>query len=137
MLASASGETTELRPATLDRVTATLGGKAAETLRDLLPPPGTDVATKDDIAELRTLIEALRAEMLAGFERIDQRFEQVEGEFARADERTDLKLAALRDHLTGAFHEGINAAIVSQTRTLVLSQLAALVAIAALAFGMQ
>jgi hypothetical protein len=51
------------------------------------------------------------------------------------DERWDIKLESLGHRLTATFERGIADAVTSQTRTLVFSQLAALVVIAGLAFG--
>ena len=96
----------------LERLSAALGPEAATTLSELLPPRGADVANSGDIA-------LLRREMAAEF--AQQRSEWV----------------SMEHRLGALFERRISEAVTTQTRTLVLSQLAALVAIAALAFGLQ
>jgi hypothetical protein len=61
--------------------------------------------------------------------RIDQRFTELDGRFAALDAR----FAALGER----FERRIADAVTTQTRTLVLSQLGALIVIAGLAFGLQ
>jgi hypothetical protein len=55
---------------------------------------------------------------------------------AAMDERWDTRLQSMEHRLTATFERRTADAITSQTRTLVLSQLAALVVIAGLAFGL-
>ena len=95
-----------------ERLSATLGPEAATTLSELLPPRGSDVATSDDIG-------ILRREMFTEF----------------AHQRNEM--LAMEHRLIALFERRISEAVTAQTRTLVFSQLAALVAIAALAFGLR
>lgn len=123
------------------RVTAAWGEEAADTLFELIAPAGHELATREDLRR--------------GFERVDHRFDAMEERFdhrfAALEERVDHRFAALEeriDHRFTAldarfaalgehFERRIADAVTTQTRTLVFSQLAALVAIAALAFGLR
>lgn len=60
----------------------------------------------------------------------DQRIEQL-------DRRWQAEMHGLRHELLGAFHQAIGEAVTKQTRTLVLSQLGAIVVIAGMAFGLR
>ena len=102
-----------------ERLSAALGPEAATTLSELLPPRGTDVATSGDIAVLRR-------------EFVEQR-QSTAAEFAK--QRSELM--AMEYRLAALFERRISEAVTTQTRTLVFSQLAALLAIAALAFGLR
>jgi hypothetical protein len=66
-------------------------------------------------------------------ERWDARLAVVDSRFAAVDHR----LESMEHRLTATFERRIADAITSQTRTLVCSQLAALVVIAGLAFGLR
>ena len=99
----------------------TWGEEAADTLLDLVTPSGQELATARDV-------EGLRQDMHVRFEWMDAR---MDARFALADERAE----AMEHRILSAFERRIGGAVTTQTRTLVLSQLAALVTIAALAFG--
>ncbi|MGH3443050.1 MAG: hypothetical protein ACRDUY_13600 [Nitriliruptorales bacterium] len=107
------------RVALRQQVAATWGEEAADTLFELVTPHGHELATKDDIAKLG--------------ERMDARFAAVDARFEAMGERME----SLEHRLLGAFERRIADAVTSQTRTLVFSQVAALVAIAGLAFGLR
>jgi hypothetical protein len=79
-------------------------------------------------------LTAMGAEWDARLTAMDEKWD---ARFEASEERWDLRTEGLRHELLGAFHRGITQAITSQTRTLVLSQLAALVVIAGLAFGLR
>jgi hypothetical protein len=110
------------------------GEEAAATLSELLPPSGDRPATKRDI-------DGVLAAMNAMDDRYEARFAQMETRFARMEtrfgQRLDERLDATVDRITAAFERRISDAVTTQTRTLVFSQLAALVVIAALAFGLR
>ncbi len=57
-----------------------VGKEAADTMFDLLPPTGSDLATTAGLAELD-------ARMTAGFASMDQRFAAVDARFAQVDRR--------------------------------------------------
>ncbi len=99
----------------LDRAAEALGREAATTLNELLPPAGDDPATKADVTDE---VGDLRTEMRHGFEGVRH------------------ELEAMEHRLTALFERRISDAVTTQTRTLVFSQLASVVAIAALAFGL-
>ena len=90
----------------------TWGEEAADTLLELGAPAGDQVATRSDLDGLER--------------RLDHRFEAI-----------DHRLEAMEHRLSATFERRISAAVTSQTRTLVFSQLGALVVIAALAFGLR
>ena len=90
----------------------TWGEEAADTLLELGAPAGHQVATRSDLDDLE--------------QRLDHRFELI-----------DHRLEALEHRLTATFERGISAAVTTQTRTLVFSQLGSLVVITALAFGLR
>ena len=97
----------------------TWGEEAADTLLELGAPAGDQVATRSDLDGLgRRLAHRLEA--------IDHRFDAI-----------DHRLEAVEHRLSATFERRISAAVTSQTRTLVFSQLGALVVIAALAFGLR
>jgi hypothetical protein len=136
-------------------------------LVDLVAPSGHELATRADIQGLLAAMEAMDArwdERFAAAERRwDERFavsEQRWGErfaaweqrsderFAVSEQRSDERsasaeqwheagLAGLEHRLTAAFERGIREAVTTQTMTLVISQLVAVVVIAGLAFGLR
>jgi hypothetical protein len=117
------------------------GEEAAATLSELLPPSGDRPATKRDIDGVLAAMNAMDdryearfAQMDAGFARMETRFARMETRFGQ---RLDERLDATVDRITAAFERRISDAVTTQTRTLVFSQLAALVVIAALAFGLR
>ena len=95
-----------------ERLSAALGQEAATTLSELLPPRGGDVATTDDVTYVVTEMRSESAQIRSEMEAMEHR-------------------------LVTVFERRISQAVTAQTRTLVVSQLAALVAIAALAFGLR
>lgn len=97
-------------------IAAAWGEEAADTLFELVAPSGQDLATRQDLASLER--------------RLDARFEAM-------DERADARVEKLEHRLTATFERRMADAVTAQTRTLVFSQLGALVAIAALAFGLR
>jgi hypothetical protein len=103
----------ERRRAALRRqVTATWGEEAAETLFELMTPAGHQVATRQDLAGLQ--------------QNMDHRFAVM-----------DQRLEAMEHRIIGAVERRIADSVTLQTRTLVVSQLGAVVVIAGLAFGLR
>jgi hypothetical protein len=153
----------ERRRIALHRAAAgTWGEEVADTLVELVAPSGHELATRADIegthaaieatrADIeatradveatRADVEATRADIAALDRRVDERFAEMDARWdarlTAMDERWDTRLEALGHRLTATFERRIADAITSQTRTLVLSQLAALVVIAGLAFGLR
>ena len=101
------------------QVVAALSEEAADTLFELIAPAGEDPATKQHVDQ-----------RLDG---VDRRFEQVDQRFTELEIRAAQQFAELAQ----MFERRISDAITTQTRTLVLSQLGAVVVIAALAFGLR
>lgn len=100
------------------RLEEALGPESAETLMEALPPVGwADVATKRDL-------DALEHRIGLRFEGMDQRFEGMDHRFEAMEQRL---LATFRGELLNA--------VTTQTRTLVLANLGAMLSTAVLAFG--
>jgi hypothetical protein len=101
----------------------TWGEEVADTLVELVAPSGHELATRADI-------QGVIAAMAAMDERLT-------AQIAALDERWDLRTESLRYEIIGAVDRRIAEAVSLQTRTLVISQLVALVVIAGLAFGLR
>lgn len=127
------------------------GEEVADTLVELVAPSGHELATRADIRGVLDAMEAMdqrwEARFTAAEERWDARFaaseERWDARFGTSEERWEgrfatsaAELQAMEHRLQAGFERGIREAITAQTRTLVLSQLAAIVAIAGLAFGL-
>jgi hypothetical protein len=114
---------------------ATWGEEVADTLVELVGPPGHEVATRADIDA------ALREQFAAQDARLDQRFAAQDARWdqklAERDAHFGQKLETMEHRITAAFERRIGDAVSMQTRTLVFSQLGALIVIAALAFGLR
>lgn len=122
-----------------ERLSDLVGAEATHTLFELLPPPGRDVATHDDVVhagrELRDEFGELRAdfgELRGDFGELRGEFGELRGELATLGARID----ASRTEVIATMHQEIGRALIVQTRTTVLSMVAALTAIAALALGL-
>ena len=111
------------RSALLRAAAQSWGEEAADTLSELLPPSRDRPATGRDIDGV-----------LAAMNAMDARFE---ARFDAVDAQLDAKLESVVDRITASFERRISDAVTIQTRTLVFSQLGALVVIAALAFGLR
>lgn len=119
------------------RLEAALGPDAAATMFEMMPKPEMELATRSDLASLRTEFERRFDQVDARFEHVDARFESL---WERIDERfatQDIRFDELESRLTAVFERRITDAVTTQTRTLVFSQLGAVVTIAALAFGLR
>ncbi len=95
------------------RLEQALGPESAETLMEMLPPVGWDVATKHDLVALE--------------ERMDLRFEALAQRFELSEYKL---LAAFRAELLAQSN-----VIGGQMRTLVFANVGSVLSIAALAFG--
>jgi tetrahydromethanopterin S-methyltransferase subunit G len=98
------------------RLAEVIGRDEAVTIFEMLPPQGTDLATRADLGTLDRR-----------FEQVDRRFEQVDQRFERIDHRLDRIETALHD-LRGE----VLTAVAGQTRSLVLGVLTATVSIGGL-----
>jgi hypothetical protein len=125
----------ERRRIALHRAAAgTWGEEVADTLVELVAPSGHELATRADVAGLDARWEARVAAME---ERWDLRLAAMEERVDARFEAMDHRLESMEHRLTATFERRIADAITSQTRTLVFSQLAALIVIAGLAFGLR
>ena len=109
------------------------GEEVADTLFELVAPSGHELATRADIQGILDALDAMDRrwdERLAATEqRSDERVTTME-------QRWSAEAATSRFELRADFERGLRETITSQTRTLVISQLGALVVIAGLAFGL-
>ena len=121
----------EARRRALRRAVAeALGEEVAETLMDLVAPYGQELATREDIRGVLDVLSAMDDRWEGRFAAMEERWD---GRLATMDER----LVGMEHRLTSMFERRIADAVTMQTRTLVFSQLGALVVIAALAFGLR
>jgi chromosome segregation ATPase len=153
------------RNALLRAVEQSWGEEAADTLSELLPADGERPASKRDIEGVLTALNAMdeRFEGRLGqsegrFDRLEGRFDRLEGRFDRLEgrvsglsghivrlderiagieERLEDRFESVVDRITASFERRISDAVITQTRTLVFSQLGLVVAITALAFGLR
>jgi uncharacterized protein YlxW (UPF0749 family) len=114
-------------------VSRSLGEEAADTLFDLVAPAGEGPATSRDVGELRAEIGALRSEV--GTLRSEVGTLRSEVETLDAGLRSEME--SMEHRIVATLERRLNETFTAQTRTLVFSQLAALVTIAGLAFGLR
>jgi predicted nuclease with TOPRIM domain len=126
-----------------------IGDGPTGTLFEMLPPAIDETATRSDVRGVRTELDHFRAEVDARFAEVDARFDRVGERFDRVDERFDrvderfdqmessfeIKLEALKQELRAETESALNRAVTGQTKSLLLSLFAAVIAIAALAFA--
>jgi hypothetical protein len=125
----------ERRRIALHRAAAgTWGEEVADTLVELVAPSGHELATRVDIAGVEARLAAMEERWDARTTAMEERWD---ARVTAMDERWDARLGSMEHRLTATFERRIADAITSQTRTLVFSQLAALVVIAGLAFGLR
>lgn len=154
----------ERRRIALHRAAAdTWGEEVADTLVELVAPSGHELATRADIDQVLAAMDARFAATDARIAAMDERWdarivameERWDTRLATMEERWDARFVALEERwdaraaesearmdsmehrLTATFERRIAEAVSMQTRTLVWSQLGALVVIAALAFGLR
>ena len=127
-----------------------MGQEAADTLSELLPPSGDRPATQRDIDGVLTAmnarfegvnaqLDAMNAQfktMNVRFDTMDEQFKALSAQVSGYGHSLDDKLDNVVNRVTASFERRISDAVTTQTRTLVFSQLGALVVIAALAFGL-
>ncbi len=116
------------RAEALQRLTEEIGVDATRALIHRLPPP--DVATR---AEMHEALADHRAETRAD---LAEHRAETRADLAEHRAETTHQLERLRAELITAFETGIRQAVTTQTRTLVLSQLGALVALTAVVLGL-
>ncbi len=104
-----------------------LGEEAADTLMAQLPAvPRDDLATKADL-------EALEQRMDARFEALEQR---MDARFEALEQRMDARFEAMEYRLLAAFRGELNAAVTSQTRTMIFTTTGAVVSLGGLALAL-
>jgi hypothetical protein len=110
---------------------------------EMMPPVGwADVATKRDLDALEQRIDLRFEAMDHKFEAMDHRFEAMDHRFEAMDHKFDAKFEAMNHQLEATKHELVAlfrgellTAVTTQTRTLVLANLGAVLSTAILAFG--
>ena len=135
----------ERRRIALHRAAAELWGEeVADTLIELVAPSGQDLATREDIrgvlAAIAAMDERWSEQLTAMDERWSERLTAMDERWSERltamEQRWQAEMHGLRHELLAAFEHGIANAVTHQTRTLVISQLVALVVIAGLAFSL-
>ena len=101
---------------------ASWGEEVADTLVELVTPAGHDPATRVDIDGVLVALDAM-----------DQRWSE---RLDAMDTRWEERATGMEHRLTATFERGLREAITAQTRSLVVSLLVSVVAIAGLAFGL-
>lgn len=113
-----------------ERLARAIGPDEATTMFELLPPAGTDLATRADIDMVDQRFEAVDRR----FEAVDRRFDAVDHRFDAIDQRFESlegELREMRADLRGLRGE-VTAAISTQSRAVVLGVLTATVSIGGL-----
>jgi len=151
------------RDAMLQAAAATWGEEAAQTLAEHLEPDGERLASQDDVrglvvamntmdtridqrmAHLESRFDGLESRfdglesrfdgLESRFAGVESRFSGVELRFDNLESRFDLKLDKTAADITASFERGIAAAVNHQTKTLVFSQLGALLIFASIVIG--
>ena len=142
----------ERRRAQLRAAAATsLGQEAADTLMELVTPAGQDPATRGDVQGVLTALDHMDGRWTEQLETMDRRLHHMDERWTERleamdqrwserldalDQRWEQRAEAMEQRLTSTFERGLREAITSQTRSLVLALLVAVVAIAGLAFGL-
>ena len=76
------------------------GGDVADTLMNLLPPVGwADVATRHDVAHLETVMDAKFEAVEVQFRRVDERFGDMDRQLAQLRADIDLRVGSLERRL--------------------------------------
>ncbi len=130
---------------------AALGPEPAATMFEFLPPPTTELATRDDLSGVETRlsgrIDGLEQRFDALEQRIDGRFEALEGRLEAQrrewDERfeaqrreLDARFDGLRDELLAAFRGELVAAVSGQTRAVIVATATAVFGLGGLALSL-
>ena len=149
----------ERRRAQLRAAAATsLGQEAADTLMELVTPAGQDPATRGDVEGVLTALDHMDERWIERLDAMDRRLDHMDERWSERldamdqrwterldtmdrqlkhmDERWEQRAEAMEQRLTANFERGLREAITSQTRSLVVALLVAVVAIAGLAFGL-
>ena len=125
------------------------GEEQAETMFAMLPPPGTELATRADLDQLAGRMDQRFAAVDARFDAVDARFESFDGRFESVDgrfntidarfdaidarfdtmeermdhqrEMLETRMDAIRDQMIGIFRGELIAAVSGQTRSIVIA----------------
>jgi septal ring factor EnvC (AmiA/AmiB activator) len=128
-----------------------LGQEQAVTMFELLPPPGTDVASQQAVDHRFDLVDRRFEEIDRRFEQVDQRFQQIDQRFDRLEAsvrashddlarlfRTELaavdaRIVQMRDEAIAVSRGELMAAVSGQTRAMVVAVIAAVLGVTGLA----
>ncbi|HSK24230.1 MAG TPA: hypothetical protein VK906_13675 [Egicoccus sp.] len=108
---------------------AAIGPEAAVTMFELLPPQGTELATRADIDRLDARIDGLE-------HRLDARIDGLEHRLDGFEQRIDDRLDGLRNELLAAFRGELVAAVAGQTRAVIIATATATFGIGSLAVAL-
>jgi chromosome segregation ATPase len=135
-----------------ERLAATIGSDQAATMFELLPPAGTEVATRADLDALEGRLERRFERIDARFDQLDARFDQTDARFDQLDARFDQTDARstrvddrfdqlerrmleqhelLRHELTATFRGELVTAVAGQTRAVVTASVATALSVTA------
>lgn len=133
----------------------TFGEEQAETMFAMLPPPGTELATRADLELFASHmdqrfvgVDARFAGVDARFTSIDARFDAVDARFDAVDARFDaieermehqrelleIRMDAIRDQMIGVFRGELIAAVSGQTRSIIVAVTTGVVGLTGLTF---
>lgn len=98
---------------------AAIGPEAAVTMFELLPPQGTELATRADTERIER--------------RLDTRIDGLEQRLAAFEQRIDDRLDGLRKELLAAFRGELVSAVAGQTRAVIIATATATFGIGSLA----
>ena len=102
-----------------------LGEEPAITMFELLPPPGSDLATRDDLHGLEQRMELMEQRLDARIDGVEQRLD------ARID-GVEQQLATLRHELTAVFRAELGQVAAGHTRAMVAAMATTVVGIGGL-----
>ena len=124
----------ERRRHALHRVAAaSWGEEVADTLVELVTPAGHDPATRADIDGVLVALDAMDQRWSERLDAMDARWSE---RLDAMDTRWEERATGMEHRLTATFERGLREAITAWTRSLVVSLLVSVVAIAGLAFGL-
>jgi hypothetical protein len=128
------------RSALYQRAADVLGQEHADTMFELLPPSGTDLATRQAMDLGFEVMGQRFEEVDRRFEEVDRRFEEIDRRFEEQrehfDERLDHRLEAVKNEIVAAFRGELVTAVAGQTRAVMLAVVTTSLAIGGMALAL-
>ena len=116
-----------------DGLAAAIGPEAAVTMFELLPPQGTELATRADIDRIERRIDGLEHRISGVDGRIDGLEQGLNQRIDGLEQRMDDQLDVLRNELLAAFRGELVTAVSGQTRAVIVATATATFGIGGLA----